>query len=87
MALQKNIWTFLGLLVVGAVIGSLVGELFGVLLSGTAQKFFTYGVPLGLKSFTVDLRIAEITFGFTFKFSILSLVGIFLGGYVYQKYI
>jgi len=87
MTLQKNIWTFIGMLVIGAIIGSLLGELIGVLFSGTAQKFFTKGVELGLKSFTVDLRIAELTLGFTFKFSVLSLLGIFAGGYFYQKYI
>lgn len=87
MALQKNVWTFLGMLVIGAIIGSLLGELLGVLMSGTAQRFFTKGVELGLRAFTIDFRIAELTLGFTFKFSILSLVGIFCGGYIYQKYL
>ncbi len=87
MAFQKNIWTFLGMLVIGAIIGSLLGELLGILFSGTAKKFLTEGIPLGLKPFTIDLRIAELTVGFMFKFSILSIVGIFCGGYIYQKYI
>ena len=82
-AREKNFWILLIFLLSGLVIGGLIGEL--------ANRFgglwwLGYGKEFGIMSpLTLDLSILTLTFAFTIKISIASIVGIMIAVLIYRK--
>ena len=80
---EKNFWVLLVFLLAGLVIGGLIGEF--------AQRFgglwwLSYGQTFGFTSpLVLDLSILTITFAFTIKINIASIIGILIAVLVYRK--
>ncbi|HEU5394920.1 MAG TPA: DUF4321 domain-containing protein [Candidatus Methylomirabilis sp.] len=74
------------LLVVGALLGALLGELIRILFpGGILEQLFARGVSPGLSPATLDLRVVSVTFGFTLRLNLASLLGIAVALYVYRR--
>ncbi|MBI2080110.1 MAG: DUF4321 domain-containing protein [candidate division NC10 bacterium] len=74
------------LLVVGALVGALLGEIIRLLFpGGILEQLFARGVSPGLSPTTMDLRVLSLTFGFTVRLNLASLLGIGLALYFYRR--
>ena len=74
------------LLILGALVGALLGEVIRLLFpGGTLEQLFARGVSPGLSPATMDLRVISVTFGFTLRLNLASLLGIALALLVYRK--
>ncbi len=80
---EKNFWVLLVFLLAGLVIGGLIGEF--------AQRFgglwwLSYGQTFGITNpLVLDLSILTITFAFTIKINIASIIGILISILIYKK--
>ena len=80
---EKNFWVLLIFLLAGLVIGGLIGEL--------AQRigglwWLSYGQTFGITNpFVLDLCILAITFAFTIKINIASIIGIIIAILIYRN--
>ena len=80
---EKNIWILLIFVLSGLVIGGLLGELAGKI---DFLWWLGYGESFGLTSpLELDLNIMKITFAFSFKINIASIIGLLLSVFVYNK--
>lgn len=87
MPVKKSGWTLLGFIFVGGLLGGMLGEILTVFSpSEPIQAIFAKSVSPGLDPpLTVDLVLLKITFGFLFKVNLLTILGIFLGMYLYKN--
>jgi len=78
----KNNWALFLLLLAGIVIGSFIAQA----TSGvSALSWLSYGKKFGLTSpLTLDLGIIAITFAFSIKITIGSIVGILIAVILYR---
>jgi hypothetical protein len=83
---RKSTGVLIVTLFVGLLIGTVVGEILGFILpdNNVVKKVlvdsFRYEFPPG----TLNLIVLTITFGFTLKFNITSLLGIAAAWYYYK---
>ena len=80
---SKNTWILIIFICAGLVIGGLIGKL-------SAQvdwlSWLAFGQEFGLESpFILDLSILSITFAFSIKINIASIIGIVLAIFIYKK--
>ncbi|MCX5776061.1 MAG: DUF4321 domain-containing protein [Candidatus Firestonebacteria bacterium] len=83
-----SIWFYLVILIVGAVIGSVIGELIGQLgpKEGIIHDILVKGVNPGLNPASmVDLKFCTLTFGFTLKLTLSSVLGVVIAGLIIKK--
>ncbi len=74
------------LLILGALVGALLGELIRLLFpGGILEQLFARGVSPGLSPATMDLRVFSVTFGFTLRLNLASVLGIGLALFVYRR--
>lgn len=89
---EKNITTLVLIVIVGILVGSYLNSLIGMLPGGNnvVKTFFTYNFinfgigfphPLGINLDAIKLQI-----GIQMKFSLLSILGIFLSLYFFRWY-
>ena len=85
--MKKSGWTLLGFVFIGRLLGGVLVEILRVFTpSGTVQNIFSRSVSPGLEPpLTVDLVLIKITLGFILKINLLTLLGIFLGIYLYKN--
>ena len=70
-------------LLAGLVIGGFIGDW---LSSYEMFSFLSYGKTFGLtQPFVLDLNVLVLTFAFTVRFNIASLIGIFVAFIVYRR--
>ena len=70
------------ILLIGAVLGNLIARL----SSGISYlNWLAYGDTFGVSPFTVDLGVAELTFGMTFDLSIAAIIGLILAIIICRK--
>ncbi len=83
----KSVGSLILFMVVGGLVGTVFGEILGRLIGGgVVRAILTEGVPFGLSPpVRVDLRVLAVTFGFTFKITLLGVVGLVSGVYLYRK--
>lgn len=74
-------------ILVGGLLGGLMGELLSLLSpSGFLKEVFLKSYHIGINPpFTLDLNLMNLTFGFTLRINLLSLLGIILGIYTYKQ--
>ncbi len=84
---KKSGWTLIGFIVIGGLLGGVLGELLTVFSSSELiQTIFARSLSLGLAPpLTVDLVLIKVTLGFLFKINLLTILGIFLGIYLYKN--
>jgi len=85
--MRKSPWVLLMFLLIGGLLGGILGEILRVMApQGTIQNIFATNVTPGISPpLTVDLILLKLTFGFSLKVSLLSVLGMFLGVYLYKN--
>lgn len=77
-AAGKNSWTCLILILAGIVLGGFVGNM-------APDSFLNFGQTFGLSSpMILDLGILSITFAFTIRITIASILGIVIALLIYR---
>ena len=91
---EKRISTLVLVVFVGILIGSYFNSFVGMLPVGdnVVKTFFTYSIPFGIGDFVhnkpilIDLNAIKFQVGFMFKFSLLSVIGVFISLYFFRWY-
>ncbi len=85
--MRKSPWVLLMFLLIGGLLGGILGEILRVMApQGTIQSLFATNVTPGISPpLTIDLILLKLTFGFSLKVSLLSVLGMFLGVYLYKN--
>ena len=79
---EKNFWLLLVFLLAGLVIGGLIGD-----LAGQTIWWLGYAKEFGLtQPVALDLSILKITFGFSVKINIASIIGVAISLFIYRKW-
>ena len=80
MALHnKPFKTILLSILLGIAAGTLLGELLGVILPpGIPREVLTLSQGFALEPFTLNLLVLSFTFGISFTFNLLSILGVFV---------
>ncbi|MGH7412433.1 MAG: DUF4321 domain-containing protein [Candidatus Methylomirabilis sp.] len=75
------------ILILGALIGTVIGEVIATLApGGVLEKIFSKGINPGLSPpATLDLKVISLSFGFSVKINLSSLLGIGLALLIYRK--
>lgn len=68
------------LIVIGSIFGSLLGEIFGNFFPLLNSSY-----TMGFAPFTLDLMAISFTFGLQIKVSIFTILGFFLGLFLYKR--
>jgi len=84
---RKSPWVLLVFLLIGGLLGGILGEVLQLMApKGTIQAFFTTNATPGISPpLTIDLILVKLTLGFSFKVSLLSLLGMFVGIFLYKN--
>ena len=85
--MKKSGWTLVGFIFIGGLLGGMLGEILTVFSpSETIQTIFARSVTPGIDPpLTVELVLIKVTLGFLFKINLLTILGIFLGMYLYKN--
>ena len=71
--------------IVGGVAGELIGLLFGYFMPGSmVEKFFLESFTYTFPPATLPVVIFSVTFGFTLKVNVISILGIGFATYFYR---
>ncbi len=80
---DRNIWILLIVILSGLVLGGLIGDLAG---NVNGLWWLSFGQQFGLESpFVLNLSIISITFAFSIKINIASIIGMVLAIFIYRK--
>jgi hypothetical protein len=91
---EKRISTLLLVVFTGILIGSYLNSIVEMLPVGenVVKTFFTYSIPFGVGDFVhnkpvlIDLNAIKFQIGFMFRFSLLSVIGVFVSLYLFRWY-
>lgn len=91
---EKRISTLVLVVIIGVLIGSYLNGVVAMLPGGenVVKTFFTYSIPVGIGDFVhnkpvlVDLNAIKFQVGFMIKFSLLSIIGVFISLYFFRWY-
>lgn len=85
--MKKSPLILLVFILIGGLLGGVLGEILRVMAPhGTIQTIFATSYALGItEPLTIDLVLIKLTFGFLTKINLLSLIGMFLGIYLYKN--
>lgn len=85
--MKKSGWTLLGFIFIGGLLGGMLGEILTVFSpSEQIQTIFAKALSPGIDPpLTINLVLFKITIGFLFKINLLTILGIFLGIYLYKN--
>lgn len=89
---EKKLGTLILVVVIGLLIGSYLNSLIGMIPGGNnvVKTFFTYNfINFGIgfpNSLLLNLDAIKLQFGIQMKFSLLSIIGIFLSLYFFRWY-
>ena len=92
MARRRGVGILVVTILVGALAGSAVGEVIGLIFGhfmpgSMVEKFFLQAiVDYVFPAATLPLIICSITFGFSLKINIISIVGIGVAVYYFRWY-
>jgi hypothetical protein len=89
---ERNFWTLALVVIVGILIGSYLNSLVGLLPGGNnvVKTFFTHNfINFGIgypEPIVINLDAIRFQLGFQMKFSLLSVIGIFVSLYFFRWY-
>jgi hypothetical protein len=91
---EKKTATLVLVVLIGILIGSYLNAIVGMLPGGAnvVKTFFTYSIPFGIGDFAqnkpvlIDLHALKFQIGFQIRFSLLSIIGIFVSLYFFRWY-
>jgi len=84
---KKSPLILLLFVLIGGLLGGVLGEILRVMAPhGTIQSVFATNYVLGItEPLTIDLVLLKFTIGLLIKINLLSLIGMFLGVYLYKN--
>ncbi|MDF2520923.1 MAG: hypothetical protein K0R84_1551 [Clostridia bacterium] len=77
---RGNGWILFLMIMSGILIGGFLGELLGQYV-----PILKYGMSFGVSTHTWNLRILQLTLGFTFNINMFSVIGIIAAIFFYNK--
>ena len=85
--MKKSPWILLIFVLIGGLLGGVLGEILRVMAPhGTIQTIFATNFTPGINPpLVIDLILLKLTLGFELKINLLSLLGMFLGIYLYKN--
>jgi len=93
---EKRLGTLILVAIIGIIIGSYINAFVLMLPLGenVVKTFFTYTIPFGIGGFDegsptpviIDLYAIRFQLGFQFRFSLFSIIGVFLSLYFFRWY-
>jgi hypothetical protein len=91
---EKRITTLFVVAFIGILIGSYLNSIVSMLPIGdnVVKTFFTYSIQFGIGDFIhnkpilIDLNAIKFQLGFMFRFSLLSVIGVFVSLYFFRWY-
>lgn len=91
---EKRLSTIILVVLLGVLIGSYLNSIVMMLPVGenVVKTFFTYSIPFSIGDFAhnkpvlIDLNAIKFQFGFMFRFSLLSIIGVFVSLYLFRWY-
>lgn len=85
--MRKSPLLLLVFLLIGGLLGGILGEILRLMAPhGTIQNIFAAHFTPGINPpLTIDLILFNITMGFGLKISLLSILGMLLGVYLYKN--
>ena len=85
--MKKSPLILLLFVLIGGLLGGVLGEILRVMAPhGTIQSIFATNYVLGItEPLTIDLVLLKFTIGLLIKINLLSLIGMFLGVYLYKN--
>jgi hypothetical protein len=83
---RKSPWVLLMFVLIGGLLGGILGEVLHVMApQGTIQSIFSTHFTPGIDPpLTIDLVLIKLVLGFGVKVNILSVLGMFIGIYLYK---
>ena len=84
--MRRSPWFLLIYVLIGGLLGGILGEILQVMAPrGTIQSIFSTHFTPGISPpLTIDLVLVKLTLGFSIKINILSVLGMFIGIYIYK---
>lgn len=78
MAAKRRVGLIALVFFLGVIVGSVAGEVIGLLLpeGNVMRELFVSGKVLEVKPFELDLLVFTLTFGFSLKVNLISVLGI-----------
>jgi hypothetical protein len=82
----RNVFFYIGVIVVGALLGSFLGQFIGMVFpEGAVHNLFAKEIVAGLSPATLDLRVIELTVGCLLKFNITAVLGILTAAFLFKS--
>lgn len=81
-ARNRSFWILLIFILSGLVIGGLLGDLAS---NVNGLWWLAFGQEFGLENFALNLSIINLTFAFSIKINIASIIGMAIGIFIYRK--
>ena len=78
----RSPWLLVILLILGGILGGMIGHALGGISN---LAFFNQGIYTGLPVTTLDLNFLTLTFGFTFKVNLVSILGFIVAFIIYLR--
>ena len=86
VAVRKSYWMLIIFVLIGGILGGILGEILRVMAPhGNIQTIFATHFNPGISPFTIDMVLLKFTVGFELTINLLSLIGMFLGIYLYKN--
>ncbi len=84
--MRKSPWVLFIFMIIGGVFGGILGEILHAMApQGTIQSIFSTHFTPGINPpLTIDLVLLKLTLGFSIKINIISVLGMFIGAYLYK---
>ena len=84
--MRKSPWMLVMFVLIGGLLGGILGEVLHVMApQGNIQSIFSTHFSPGISPpFTIDLILVKLVLGFELKINILSVLGMFVGIYLYK---
>lgn len=84
--MRKSPWVLFMFVLIGGLLGGILGEILHVMApQGTIQSIFSTHFTPGINPpLTIDLVLITLVLGFSIKINILSILGMFIGIYLYK---
>lgn len=84
--MRKSPWVLLIFILIGGLLGGVLGEILHVMApQGTIQSIFSTHFTPGIDPpLTINLVLIKLVFGLSIKINILSILGMFVGIYLYK---
>ncbi len=86
--MRKSPWLLFIFIALGGLLGGILGEVLRAIApqGSTIQNIFVAAFTPGINPpLTLDLILVKLTLGFSIKVNLLTILGIFLGIYLYKQ--